>query len=243
MSVPESASNNFFESAGRRVYTGRHYDAYVIPIGITVIILTLLIAAGVILVERKKAIEFWRNSAESQSRMLAAHAYQTLNAADVILRGVINKASQERVRDVNELRAVLGARDYNDLLLAWQKSITQVSVTAIVDRNGDMVNSTRTNLPFSDTGAKINLAERDYFQRHMKDDALEIFLSEPVQNEVTGLWTFYATRKIRGVSGETLGLVLVGIETQYFIDFYNADRKSTRLNSSHIPLSRMPSSA
>ena len=28
-----------------------------------------------------------------------------------------------------------------------------------------------------------------------------------------------------------------------YIDQTNADRKSTRLNSSHIPLSRMPSSA
>ena len=28
-----------------------------------------------------------------------------------------------------------------------------------------------------------------------------------------------------------------------FIRTYNTDRKSTRLNSSHIPLSRMPSSA
>lgn len=234
MSVPESASNHSFEPAGRGVYTDRHrdvlrktliptlHDAYVIPIGIGVIILVLLIAAGVIFIERKKTIEFWRNFAESQSQMLAAHAYQTLNAADLILRGVINKASQERVRDVRELRSILGAREYHDLLLAWQKSIVQVSVTAIVDRNGDMVNSTSNNPPLSDTGAKINLAERDYFQRHMKDDALDLFLSAPVQNEVTGFWTFYATRKIRGVSGETLGLVLVGIESQYFIDFYGA---------------------
>ena len=28
-----------------------------------------------------------------------------------------------------------------------------------------------------------------------------------------------------------------------FLNFYTLDRKSTRLNSSHIPLSRMPSSA
>ena len=34
-----------------------------------------------------------------------------------------------------------------------------------------------------------------------------------------------------------------GDERGFFMESFNQDRKSTRLNSSHIPLSRMPSSA
>ena len=37
--------------------------------------------------------------------------------------------------------------------------------------------------------------------------------------------------------------VCLGEATKYSQDLLDADRKSTRLNSSHIPLSRMPSSA
>ena len=38
-------------------------------------------------------------------------------------------------------------------------------------------------------------------------------------------------------------LVIIFIECGLFVFFLPGDRKSTRLNSSHIPLSRMPSSA
>ena len=36
---------------------------------------------------------------------------------------------------------------------------------------------------------------------------------------------------------------LIQDATEMAYDFWDSDRKSTRLNSSHIPLSRMPSSA
>ena len=46
---------------------------------------------------------------------------------------------------------------------------------------------------------------------------------------------------------ERAGLKLVGLKMlvpdEDFIEKHYIDRKSTRLNSSHIPLSRMPSSA
>ena len=234
MSVPESASNHLIGPTGRGVYLGRRFiatskilarlqqGAYVVPIGMGVIMLTLLTAAGSIFIEKKKSIEFWKTSAEIESRMLAAHAYQTLAAADLVLRAVIDKTSEERVRDVGELRSVLGTPEHHNLLRARQKGILQVSVVSIVDRNGDMVNFTRNYPPLSNTGAKINLAERDYFQQHLNNDALDLFLSAPVQNKGTGSWTFYLARKIRGVSGEMLGLVLVGIESEYFVDFFAA---------------------
>ena len=46
------------------------------------------------------------------------------------------------------------------------------------------------------------------------------------------------TRVIPGPSAPTMAVALSGLPTDRF-----TDRKSTRLNSSHIPLSRMPSSA
>ena len=41
----------------------------------------------------------------------------------------------------------------------------------------------------------------------------------------------------------TNGTVITGNNRQSFVGIKQKDRKSTRLNSSHIPLSRMPSSA
>ncbi len=56
----------------------------------------------------------------------------------------------------------------------------------------------------------------------MAAPALDVFLSVPVRNRGTGTWTFYLARKIKGRSGETLGLVLTGIESTFFQDFFKA---------------------
>ena len=203
-----------------RLVTRLRRGEYVIAIGAVVVALMLAAAAVSIFSERANALEFWRSSAESESRTLAAHARQTLVSADLVLRSVIDRANDAQVRDVGELRSVLGARAIHVLLKERQSGAPQISVTSIVERNGDMVNFTRNYPPLSNKGEKINLLERDYFQAHLSNPALQLFLSAPVQNKGTGTWTFYLTRKIRGPSGEMLGLVLAGIESQYFIDFY-----------------------
>ncbi len=209
------------QQAWRHVRSEHARDgAYVLPIGIGIILLTLSSAAALIVAERHNAILSWQGVAESESRMLAAHAQHTLASADLVLRAVIDRANDERVRDVRDVHAVLGTREFHGLLVSRQKGIPQISVVSIVDLQGDMVNFTRNYPPRSNTGAKINLLERDYFQAHLNNPALELFLSVPVQNKGTGTWTFYLARKIRNVSGEMVGLVLVGIEAKYFVDFY-----------------------
>ncbi len=203
-----------------RLVTRLRRGDYVIAIGTVVVVLMLAAAAVSILTERANALAFWRSAAEGESRTLAAHARQTLVSADLVLRSVIDRANDAQVRDVGELRSVLGARAIHELLKERQSGAPQISVTSIVEKNGDMVNFTRNYPPLSNQGEKINLLERDYFQAHLSNPALELFLSAPVRNKGTGTWTFYLTRKIRGPSGEMLGLVLAGIESQYFVDFY-----------------------
>ena len=45
------------------------------------------------------------------------------------------------------------------------------------------------------------------------------------------------------VAGSTAAITTMEYESGFINDIKETDRKSTRLNSSHIPLSRMPSSA
>ena len=61
------------------------------------------------------------------------------------------------------------------------------------------------------------------------------------------LEAIYAAAKL-GLKGDALALAAGMLPTEYrqltqFDPIAEIDRKSTRLNSSHIPLSRMPSSA
>ena len=69
----------------------------------------------------------------------------------------------------------------------------------------------------------------------------------PIIDEIEQL---YATRAQGEYFGEAITQLEHGLQSAYFAEAGGAaetviiaDRKSTRLNSSHIPLSRMPSSA
>ena len=41
-----------------------------------------------------------------------------------------------------------------------------------------------------------------------------------MRNRGTGAWTFYISRRLNGANGELAGLVLVGLSTQFFSEFY-----------------------
>jgi len=95
--------------------------------------------------------------------------------------------------------------------------VPQIDVATVVAANGDVVNFTRSYPP-----PPINLADRDYFKAHLADPDLKFFLSLPARNRGTGVWTFYLVRKIKSSKGATVGLVLTGIESAFFTDYYRA---------------------
>ena len=68
----------------------------------------------------------------------------------------------------------------------------------------------------------MNVADRDYFQAMMQAADDRPFISAPVQNRVTGEWTFYLARQIRGQAGTPIGLVITGINSGFFEDFFRA---------------------
>lgn len=171
--------------------------------------------------DRTAAIALWTESARAQSIALAGYVRQTLLASDLVLRSVSDRVQAEGAASVSELRALLGTREVHEMLKNRQSSVPQVSVASIVDRDGDMVNFTRNYPPRSNSGASINLSERDYFKAHLHDPALDLYLSVPVENKGTGTWTFYLARKIRArESGDMLGVVLAGLESQHFQELF-----------------------
>ncbi len=194
----------------------------ILAIGVAVAAITVLGAASFLYFEREGTVQSWRSALETESRALAAHAEQSLTAADLVLRSVTDRAQSENIAGSADLRERLGTPAVHDMLRDRQRGVPQISVVSIVDHRGDMVNFTRNFPPRSNSGETINLAERDYFKAHLAAPGLELYISKPVQNNGTGTWTFYLSRKIRAKSGEMIGLVLAGIESAYFEQFYQA---------------------
>ena len=217
---------------------------FVASLGVVASLLVVAVAFLQVASDRDRHIETWKAVAASESTALAAHAHQTMVAADLALKSINEIVAQSKPGTTDELRKLLGTREIHEMLKIRQSGVPQVSVASIVDLNGDMVNFTRNFPPRSAQGALINLKERDYFQAHLKDTALEVFLSAPVQNKGTGTWTFYLVRKIRAPSGEMLGVVLAGIESAYFQNFFkniSDDGKAYALfNAEGTSLARWP---
>ena len=54
----------------------------------------------------------------------------------------------------------------------------------------------------------------------MADERLDVFLGAPVRNRVTGAWTFYLARKLRAPDGTMLGVLLAGLHSSFFSDYF-----------------------
>jgi signal transduction histidine kinase/ActR/RegA family two-component response regulator len=186
-----------------------------VALGAVLILAVLLSTVAATVVLRRQEIEVWRKQMASQSLILAEHAFQNMTTAYLALDGITERVRLLQPQDDRDLRKRLGGQDTYQMLLDRTQGMPQVDVATIVAGNGDVINFTRSH-----PAPKINLADRDYFQAHLHDPGLGIFVSAPVRNKGNGKWVFYICRRIEDPRGQFLGLVLVGISVDVFTDFY-----------------------
>lgn len=196
---------------------GRRRPLLVLGAGFLAIGLVVIAACLMLWRARQTAIEEWKANLSNMSLMLAEQTRQTMKAADLVLKSIGDRVQDADIRTEAELRQEMGTREIFESLRNRASSVPQIDVATIVASNGDVVNFTRSYPP-----PQINLSDRDYFKAQMADPALDVFLSVPVKNRGTGTWTFYLARKIKSRDGAILGLVLAGIESSFFQEFYNA---------------------
>jgi len=182
-----------------------------------VILLTWVAVAFACWRGREDAIDDWRFFLANLSEMAAQHADQTLAAADAVLERVVDDVHKAAPADGADLVLKTGTRETFELLKRRQGDLPQIDVISIVGTDGRLINFSR-----SFPTPTITLADRDYLQAHLADDALPLFLSAPVKNRGTGNWTFYLARKLRGADGRMIGIAIVGIQCEYFQRFYES---------------------
>ncbi len=203
----------------------------------------VVVGAGAVLMlwhQRESEIEEWKITLSNMAVTLAETTDQTMHAADLVLKSIVDRVNDADIPDDAELRRDMGSREIFDMLRNRASSVPQIDVATIVALNGDVINFTRAYPP-----PPINLSDRDYFKAHLADPALDVILSAPVKNRGTGTWTFYLARKIRNRDGRMLGLVLTGIESSFFERFFKAvnigeDSAISLFRSDGILLARYP---
>ncbi|MFC7473626.1 response regulator [Dankookia sp. GCM10030260] len=184
------------------------------------ILLALLILAGAafgLWRARDAAIEDWKQRAAGFTTILAEHAGQTIRAADLVLRLIQREVDEARLDTPDQLRARLGTQEFWELLRGSIGGAPQIDVATVIAPNGDIVNFTR-----SWPAPPINLADRDYFRAAIQPGFEGVTVSVPVPNRGTGTTVFYLARQLRNAAGAPIGVVITGIRSDFFMEFYKA---------------------
>ncbi len=147
---------------------------------------------------------------------LAAHARQTIGAADHALLAVIDHVKPEARIDEATFRKFYSTREMFDTLGEAASGVPQIDVISVADSDGTLVNLTR-GFPLL---PPVNVADRDFFRTAIQPRFTGMTLGTPVHNKVTGAWTFFLARQITAPDGTPLGTAQVGLSIDFFQDFY-----------------------
>lgn len=185
-------------------------------------------------------IESWTTQLNNTSLLLAEATSHEMVSAKLILESMQERIKTLEVEDVNDLRAKLGSAAEYQRLVESKSVSPQIDVATIVDKNGDIVNFSR-----SFPAPAINLSERDYFQALRTRSVDETYYSAPVRNKGNGTWTFYVSRRIQDARGQFVGVVLVGVSCARLTEFFKKinlgdDAAVTLYRSDFTLLARWP---
>jgi signal transduction histidine kinase/ActR/RegA family two-component response regulator len=199
------------------------WPSWMVLAGGVILAAGIMVSAAIVIVrDRQAEVAEWKTSVTLLSRTLSEHARQTLVASDLLLRGVVARIDALKLADQTDLHERLGGQDIFYLLRNRSADRDQIDVVGIFDAKGNLVNFSRSWPP-----PLMNVADRDYFRAQLADTGLDMFVGAPVIGRAGGRWTFYVSRKIHDASGRTIGVVNVGLATDFFADFYNRVRGSS----------------
>lgn len=154
--------------------------------------------------------------ADTLATTVAAYTDQTLGSSALVLKSVVDSVRDTDPQTEDDLLQLTRTRRQFDELRQIIRNEEQVDVASIIALDGTLLTYSRSFPP-----PQQNLGERDYFRAALEMPAGAVFLSKPVQNKTNGAWTFYLATAIRSRSDGILGVAIVGIQTQFFSDFFS----------------------
>ena len=166
---------------------------------------------------RDAILKQWQSRLTAQTHILTAHAVQTIDTADILLRGTLDNLQSHQLAYEPDFRATVSTYRIFQMLRGAMNGVPQVVGMSIIGNDGKILNLTRQYPP-----PQINLAEQDYFRAFEDRPDLDLFISAASINSLTGESYFYLARPIKSPSGERLGLIVAGIASGFFSNFYQS---------------------
>jgi diguanylate cyclase (GGDEF)-like protein/PAS domain S-box-containing protein len=177
----------------------------------------LLIAAvatgtGLILSNlRERALSDSENALQNIALVVAEQANRALQAIDLVQTGLIERMQALGVTSGAAYERQMSGHDVHLMLKDKIAGLPHIDGITIINAQGKLINLSRSwPIP------EVDVSDRDYFKALQSNPQLSSFVSSPVRNPGTGMWTVYYARKFVAPDGAFLGLVLGDLKLQYF---------------------------
>lgn len=188
----------------------------IFTIAAALMLMVWVTAAGAIMHGHSLAVRAATETSQSLALIATAFTSKSIAATELILRSMLDWIADENVETVDQFEKTFGERRYFDKLRERIVNVDQIDVATFISSSGRIVLFTRGYPPL----LPINLADRDYFKAQSVKGAPSTSLGNVVQNRGNGRWTFYLAKQVTARSGAILGVVIVGIESDYLAEFY-----------------------
>ncbi|TYL85499.1 diguanylate cyclase [Bradyrhizobium rifense] len=141
------------------------------------------------------------------AQSLVQHADDTFELVDTVLIGLVHRLELDGTGPdtIAKLQAYLPTR----------KSSDRIRGIFVYDETGRWLATTEP-VDFS----KLNNSDRGYFQRHLHSPDPGTLIGRPVKSRAGGQWIITASRRINHPDGSFAGVVLLTIDVDYFVKFY-----------------------
>jgi diguanylate cyclase (GGDEF)-like protein/PAS domain S-box-containing protein len=181
-------------------------------IGVAVVAIAITIVAL-----RNDAINDAIHDTGNIATVLAEQTARAVQSVDIATSEIAERIGDHAALTPDNYEAFVRSQPIHVMLTDRLRRLPQSEFIAILDKDGRQVNSSRT-WPAS----RADVSDRDYF-RYARDHAVpKLFISETVQNRVSGNRNIFFAKRISGPHGEFLGVVVAGTSPSYFQHIYDS---------------------
>lgn len=193
---------------------GRSVPALVL---IWIVIAGAILAGSVLLTLNLRARDL-ANAADNLSTealMLSVHLENAFSILEAVQEGILEQFHGEEIGTENQFAAAASGPAMHRTLLARIAAVPFVGGIALIERRGILVNSTfYWPTPFHD------LSDRTYFSVLSASGMNQRYVTQPTRNQANGQWTIFVGRRIEGINGIFLGILLGEINFDFFRSFF-----------------------
>ena len=149
--------------------------------------------------------------------VLAEQTNRSVQSIDLMLDELQERITAQGARTQNEFRRRLQGEDTFHLLTERMVHLSHITLIALVDKNGWLVNSTnRWPLP------PTNVSDREHFQHVKTHNDGSIYISSPIVDRLKGIPTILFNKRINDANDEFLGVIVIGVRMSYFQHIYES---------------------